>query len=181
MSIEKTESLIDKLLFECGVSKDDLNNVTKSINDLTTKAKIDALATPVVKRERPKERIHKYIDMSIFKTKEQKMQYVLLEMFKYTSMDFIKEMKEEEWIEISYSRPYKDNIGGPVVLCGKKITPKSSKDVKCGRERFGEINNNFPIYNLIVKLKIRYATWIEESEESKNVETQLKQVDIDNA
>lgn len=160
MSLEKTQAAMEQLLFECGISKEDLD----AVNTIIPTPSISS--EPAV-RGRPKNakigskgvNIQKYLDMSDaskFPTKESKMHYVLFQMIRSTSPEFILDMKTDEWIMIDYSRPYKTSLGGPVVLVGDKTDAASAKDKKCGRERFGEINGKFPIYNLLIKLKIRF-------------------------
>jgi hypothetical protein len=80
--------------------------------------------------------------LSSIKTKEDKMAMVLYEVMKAKSKTLITKLREDGILSIDYSRPYKDSIGGPVITIhqnGKKT-------------RFGEINNKFPLANLLEEI-----------------------------
>lgn len=160
MSYDKTSAEIDALLFACDISKEDLEKVSIVVPKPSSSEER--------KRGRPKGSrvnssgtlVQKYIDFTGYPSKEAKMEFVLNHIIRATSFEFVKTMKESNWITISYSRPYKESIGGPIFLVGEISDDASSKSVKKGRDRFGEINNRFPLYALTVKLSVKFNTWM---------------------
>ena len=163
-NLNKMNSDIDQLLFECGITADDLKNAVVDIPK-----PVERPVDNKPKRGRPSHSkigvngltVQKYVlmtDKNVFPTKESKMYLVLQKMIAATSAKFLLDMKEIGWICIDYSRQYKESLGGPVVLVGDKFDAASGKDKKCGRDRYGEINGKFPLYNLIMALKMKYDT-----------------------
>ena len=138
MSIEKDEAAIQALLLSCGMDSGEISERPKII-------KKDQVSKPL-----------KYLKFEKDDNKEKKYISIIVEVLKIVPIDFLTRMKEEGWLEITYSRPYKDSEGGPVFLLGFPGTPTSSKDLTAGRKRFGEINSRFPIFNLSSELRLKY-------------------------
>jgi hypothetical protein len=81
----------------------------------------------------------------MYKTKEEKMIHVLAKVVEAYSIETINKLKDSGKITVEYSRPYKNSLGGPVILV---------HDISMNRKtRFGEINGKFPIANLIEELE----------------------------
>lgn len=129
MSIEKDEAAIQALLMSCGMDSVDKVEVLK----------------PQPTREKPT-RILKYIKFEDSFTREYKYSLVLKELLKVIDVNFLIKLKEENWLEISYSRPYKQSEGGPVFFL----------DCNGDRKRIGEVNSRFPIFNLLTDLRVKY-------------------------
>lgn len=141
MSIEKDEAAIQALLLSCGMDSGEISERPKII-------KKGQVTKPL-----------KYLKFEKEDSKESKYVSVVAEVLKVVPIDFLSSMKDEGWLEISYSRPYKDSEGGPIFLLGYPGTPSSSKDLTAGRKRFGEINSRFPIFNLVSELRLKYNSF----------------------
>jgi hypothetical protein len=144
-SFEETESALNILLAECGITQEDLNNValipvpSPNANRVGTKT----LSGHVVQ---------KYVDFRDYTTKEAKMAFVISRFITATSQEFVLSVIQSKWLEISNSRPYKGSPGGPVIHIGEMTDFSSTRSLRKGRTRYGEINGRFPIHAVVMEL-----------------------------
>lgn len=131
MSIEQDEAAIQALLLSCGMDKEEVKE------------------TPTIIQRENYVRPLKYLKFEKEMTKEEKYVKVITEILKVVDIDFLKDMKDDNWFLVSYSRPYGNSNGGPVIHLGYEL--EGTK-----RERFGEINNRFPIFKLCTELRAKY-------------------------
>jgi len=133
MSIEQDEAAIQALLLSCGMDKEE-------VKETPTIIQIENYVRPL-----------KYLKFEKEMTKEEKYIKVISEILKVVDIDFLTEMKDDNWFTVTYSRPYGKSNGGPVIHIGYEF-----EDKKIKRQRFGEINNRFPIFNLCTELRAKY-------------------------
>jgi hypothetical protein len=144
-SLEQTEQALFDLLNSVDITPSDVEGV--DVYDLPPSNLTSPNKIKIVKNRTYT--APKYVSMAEFKTKEQKMQFVLSQMLTITAFDKIMALTKQEIMTIDYARPYKDSISGPVIMVGEP-----SKDCKNkGRTCFREINGRFPITDMLEKIK----------------------------
>lgn len=163
MSFDTVSAEIDRILLECDISKDELANMS-----IVVPAPAKAVGKKGVKTKQGLT-IKKYVVFEPKATKEDKMLFVLNHLVRSTSTEFLVEMKAQEWLDISYSRAYKDCTGGPVFLVGTPIAEYNMRSDRRGRTRYGEINGRFPIHALAVACANKYHAWRKLKEHGKEL------------
>lgn len=153
MSFDTVSAEIDRILLECDISKDDLAKMSIVVPEPAKVAGKKGIKT------KSGLTIKKYVVFETKASKEDKMFFVLNHLVKSTSSEFLIEMKKQEWLDISYSRPYKDCTGGPVFLVGNPIAEYNMRSDRRGRTRFGEINGRFPIHALAIACANKFYAW----------------------
>lgn len=137
MSFEKTNDALNELFKSISLTQEDIEKT-----DIFSLPPSNKVAVEVIKKVKRENKSPKYFVLTPYKTKEDKMAAVLMEIIKATSKQLVTDLKENEIISIDYSRPYKKSVGGPVITVfenGKKT-------------RFGEINNKFPLAGLVEEI-----------------------------
>jgi hypothetical protein len=135
MDIEKDQAAIQALLLSCGISHIEQEELR-----------------PTPTRLKPT-RVLKYIKFEDSYTKEYKYSLVLKDILKVVDVEFLLKAKTDGWLEITYTRQYKECEGGPVFnLYGEK------------KMRFAEVNSRFPIFNLLTELRKKYNEYIEQKQ-----------------
>lgn len=82
------------------------------------------------------------------KTKEEKLYFLILLLREAFEDSYLLGLKNSDFLEIKYSRPYANCVGGPIFYVGKKGIKTAPNDEACGREAFRELNARFPIQAL---------------------------------
>jgi hypothetical protein len=152
MSFDTVAAEIDRILFECDVTKEDLESISivipepsKTVGNKGTKTRKGIT-------------VRKYVEFEAKATREKKMEYVLGHIARATSVEFLVDMKKIGWMDINYTRSYKGCIGGPVFLIGIPVTDYS-RSLLLGRTRFGELNGKFPIHALTLTCVNKFNDW----------------------
>ena len=136
MSFDAINSELAKLYESVSLTQQDIDGV--DIFELPPSNKVN----PIIIKQLKEEKKLKYLILKNCKTKEEKMLKTLEEIVNQTSAKLLTELKNNGTLLIEYSRAYKSSTGGPV------ITVVNGKD----KVRFGEINNKFPIENLVEEM-----------------------------
>lgn len=137
MSFEDTNAALEELFRSVALTQSDIDKV--DILSLPPSNK------PTVSKKTRDTRMVKYIDLSMYKTKEEKMIHILAKVVEVFTIETVNKLKDSGKISVEYSRPYKNSLGGPVILV-------HDFDMKT-RSRFGEINGKFPIAGLIEEIQ----------------------------
>ena len=150
-TFEQTESALNILLAECGITQEDLNNVAliPVPSPTANRAGTRTLSGHVVQ---------KYVDFRNYTSKEAKMAFVISKLISATSNEFLLTQIKNNWLEISSSRAYKSSPGGPVIHIGNMTDMTSSRSIRKGRTRYGEINGRFPIHAVVMEVVHKFKS-----------------------